>query len=301
MSAADRLLSEAAVGAYGLNFGSTEFPVNRLNRVDEDAQRWTVTRSDLPAAADPHGADAIGGVPVLGASEVDDETAQVLVAGTRLEVDRAARTAHFFARADVSPERLVHPCLAPLAIAAAHWQRWVPLHASAVVIDGRAWAILAERGDGKTTTVAALEQAGHGVLTDDLLVVDTELRAHAGPRCVDLRRASAKAFPGAVRVDDYPGRERYRLTPAPVPATAPLAGFVRLLWSEHRLGLSPIRAVDRVPIIGAAISMGGPPANPSLVLDLAALPVYALERPRDLTALAPGVEAIASLAAGARS
>lgn len=273
-----------------------------MNLMSDAAERWTVTRAPFEPASDPHGDGDVGSVPVLGESEVDDQTAQVLVAGTRLEIDRATRSATLFARDDVSPERLVHPCLAPLAIAASHWAGRVPLHASAVIVDGRAWALLAERGDGKTTTVAALEQAGHGVVTDDLLVVDADLQAHAGPRCVDLRRSSAEAFPGAVRVDDYPTRERYRLTPGPVPAAVPLAGFVRLLWSEHRQGLTPIRAVDRLPLIGAAISMGGPLANPGLVLDLAALPVFALERPRDLSTLAASVDAIASLgSAGARA
>lgn len=301
MSVSVRPSTDAAIGAYGLALDSPAFPAARLNPMGDAPERWTVARRPLEAAEDPHGAGAVGSVPVLGESEVDDASARILVAGTRLEIDRAARSADLFARPEVSPERLVHPCLAPLAIAAAHWRRWVPLHASAVVVEGRAWAILAERGDGKTTTVAALERAGHGVLTDDLLVIDPELRAHAGPRCVDLRRSSAEAFPGAERVDDYPGRERYRLTPGPVPASVPLAGFVRLLWSEHRQGLTPIRAVDRVPLIGAAISMGGPIANPGLVLELATLPVYALERPRDLSSLDASVDAVASLGAAARA
>ncbi len=292
--------SSSVVGAYGLALDSRAFPAERLNAVGSAAERWTVNRRncEIDSAGDleasrPALPDTL---PVLGESEIDAHSARVIVAGTRLQIDRDARSADLFAGADVSAERLVHPCLAPLAIAAAHWQRRVPLHASAVIIDGRAWALLAERGDGKTTTVAALARAGHGVLTDDLLVVDADLQAHAGPRCVDLRRASADQFPEAVRVDDFPGRERFRLTPGPVPASVPLAGFVRLLWSEHRQGLTPIRTVDRLPLIGAAISVSGPLANPGLVLELASLPVYALERPHDLTTLDASVEAIASLA-----
>lgn len=292
----DTRASSLPVGAYGLALPTDLFPAARLNALRPDAERWTVTRRPIDAASDPHRGDPIGDVPVLGESEVDADTAWVQVAGTKLEIDRASRSARLLARPDVSPERFVHPCLAPLAIAAAHWQKRVPLHASAVIVDGQAWGILAERGDGKTTTVAALDQAGHGVITDDLLVVDADLQAHAGPRCVDLRASSTELFPGAVRVDDYPSRERYRLTPGPVPATVPLAGFIRLLWSEHRLGLTPISPGDRIPLIGSAISMGGPLANPGLVLDLAALPCFALERPRGLDSLQASVEAIASLA-----
>lgn len=303
MPVADPPPSSLVVGAYGLALDSRAFPPERLNAMGSAAERWTVIRRRVEAGS----AAALGtpasapsdNLPVLGDSEIDDHWAHVVVAGTRLQIDRGARSAELFATDDVSPERLVHPCLAPLAIAAAHWQRRVPLHASAVVIDGRAWALLAERGDGKTTTVAALARAGHGVLTDDLLVVDADLQAHAGPRCVDLRRASAEAFPEAVRVDDFPGRERFRLTPGRVPPTVPLAGFVRLLWSEHRQGLTPIRAADRLPLIGAAISVSGPLANPGLVLELASLPVYALERPHNLTSLDASVDAIASLAGAA--
>ncbi|MBJ7472989.1 MAG: hypothetical protein JHD16_16910 [Solirubrobacteraceae bacterium] len=296
MSVPDSGASSQLRGAYGLALNSGVFPPGRLNRMGAGAERWSVTRQLLDGASDPHGTAPVGDVPVLGDSEVDEHGAHVMVAGTRLVLDRASQTATIHARADVSGERLVHPCLAPLAIAAAHWAGRVPLHASAVIVGDRAWAILAERGDGKTTTVAALAQAGHGVLTDDLLVVDDELQAHAGPRCVDLRRESTSLFPGAVRVDDYPTRERFRLTPGPVPPTVPLAGFIRLLWSEHRLGLTPIPAHDRLPLIGAAISMGGPLANPRLALDLAALPVYALERPQGLDSLSASVDAIAGLA-----
>lgn len=297
MSPDQTTASNSRYGAYGMALSSGVFPEIRLNALSSSAAPWTVLRREIDPESDPHGDAPIGDEPVLGESEVDDRAAQAQVAGTRLEIDRDARTATIRARVDVSPERLVHPVLAPIGIAVAHWSGHVPLHASAVIVEGRAWAILADRGDGKTTTVAALERAGHGVVTDDLLIVDRELQAHAGPRCVDLRASSVELFPEAERVDDYPTRERYRLTPGPVPATVPLAGFVRLLWSEHRSELSPIRPADRLGLLGASISMGGPLANPALVLELAALPAFALERRKGLDSLDFSVEAVASLRA----
>jgi hypothetical protein len=46
------------------------------------------------------------------------------------------------------------------------------LHASGVVVDGRAVAFLGTAGGGKTTTASAMVAAGHPFLVDDLLALD---------------------------------------------------------------------------------------------------------------------------------
>src|SRR5580692_542597 len=46
-----------------------------------------------------------------------------------------------------------------------------PLHATAVVVEGKAVAFLGESGYGKSTLAAAFLQHGHHILTDDLLMV----------------------------------------------------------------------------------------------------------------------------------
>lgn len=46
------------------------------------------------------------------------------------------------------------------------------LHASAIVIDGRAIAIAGPAGAGKSTTAAAFAQRGHPVLTDDIVALE---------------------------------------------------------------------------------------------------------------------------------
>ncbi len=66
-----------------------------------------------------------------------------------------------------------------------------PLHATAVVIDGKAVGFVGDCGYGKSSLAAAFLQAGHALLTDDLLVVRE-------------RRGAFVAYPGPPRVKLYP-------------------------------------------------------------------------------------------------
>lgn len=62
-----------------------------------------------------------------------------------------------------------------LGVVFACWLEWrgVPaLHASAVVVGGRAAAFVATPGSGKSSIAATLMQAGHPLLTDDLLPIE---------------------------------------------------------------------------------------------------------------------------------
>lgn len=76
------------------------------------------------------------------------------------------------------------------------------LHASAVAIDGRAVALMAPGGGGKSTTAAVFADLGHPTLTDDVLVL--------------LPRN------GALMVQ--PGYPRINLWPASIPALYGIAG-----------------------------------------------------------------------------
>src|SRR5580704_10701688 len=51
-----------------------------------------------------------------------------------------------------------------------------PLHATAVVFEGQAVAFLGDCGFGKSTLAAAFLQAGHRLLTDDLMLLQTRTR-----------------------------------------------------------------------------------------------------------------------------
>lgn len=94
---------------------------------------------------------------------------------------------HFPRSADfyLWPQRIVchllDPAAAPLVeihflgTAMALWLelRGIPaLHASAVAVDGRAVAFTSSNGGGKSSLAAALMQAGHPLLTDDILPVE---------------------------------------------------------------------------------------------------------------------------------
>jgi len=50
----------------------------------------------------------------------------------------------------------------------------LPLHGSAVVIDGAAYAIVGESGAGKSTLAAAFLEQGYELLTDDVIAVDVQ-------------------------------------------------------------------------------------------------------------------------------
>jgi len=47
----------------------------------------------------------------------------------------------------------------------------LPLHANAIVVDGRAWAFMGESGSGKSTLAASLLRGGHALVADDVCVV----------------------------------------------------------------------------------------------------------------------------------
>jgi hypothetical protein len=74
-----------------------------------------------------------------------------------------------------------------------------PLHATCVVIDGKAVALLGDSGYGKSSLAACFLEAGHRLLTDDLLVVREAaggFRAFPGPPRIKLFSEMARRFLG---------------------------------------------------------------------------------------------------------
>ncbi len=70
-----------------------------------------------------------------------------------------------------------------------------PLHATTVIVDGEAIALLGDSGYGKSTLAAAFLQAGHGLLTDDLLLLRPGkhgMEAYPGPPRIKLFPAAAR-------------------------------------------------------------------------------------------------------------
>ncbi len=72
-----------------------------------------------------------------------------------------------------------------------------PLHATVVVVNGRAAAFLGESGFGKSSLAACFIEAGYSVLTDDALVLQefrSSLVAHPGPPRIKLFPQIARRF-----------------------------------------------------------------------------------------------------------
>jgi hypothetical protein len=76
-------------------------------------------------------------------------------------------------------------------------QRLEPLHAAAVVVDGRAIGFLGSNGFGKSTLAACFLEAGYGLLTDDVLTLQESsghVLAFPGPPRIKLFSRTARRF-----------------------------------------------------------------------------------------------------------
>ena len=108
-----------------------------------------------------------------------------------------------------------------------------PLHATVIAVDGGAVAFVGDSGFGKSSMGAAFLQAGHRLLTDDLLVLkrDSErLYAYPGPCRIKLFPAIA----GAVLAEMANGVAMNPLTPKLVIPLAP---------DQHCCRPVPLRAI----------------------------------------------------------
>jgi hypothetical protein len=78
-------------------------------------------------------------------------------------------------------------------------QCFEPLHATAVVVDGQAIAFLGDNAFGKSSLAACFLEAGHPMLTDDLLILrpgPDGVLAYPGPPRIKLFRRVARRFLG---------------------------------------------------------------------------------------------------------
>ena len=176
------------------------------------------------------------------------------------------------------PDAIVHPYLAPVAGLLAHWEGREALHAGAFMHDGAAWGLVADRGGGKSSTLATLALDGVPVVADDLLVIDGR-HALAGPRAVDLREEPARALGVGDDLGVLGTRGRWRLGLPVVPATTPLRGWIFLDWGSS-LSAEEVSAPERLERLGAQRMIRRRPLDPSALLRLASLPAIAIRRPQ---------------------
>lgn len=306
--------SRRTIGAYGLRIallGAAEGAPHLL-AADGEAEAWALAVD--PAGAAPGGRaaapEATAGAPSEPASplarfqeiDCDDARARADFGSGILSLERAPRTACWTPAKGVALdlERITHPVLAAIGLLAANWRGDVALHGGALCsADGsQAWIVLAERGDGKSTTLAAAAAAGLPVLSDDLAVLDGEGCVWSGPRCVDLRPQAAAQFAAARELPADGGRPRWRLPlPAPPARRVPVAGFVRLAWGPAGSAVRslPAAPAHRLALIAAASAIDRPRWSPRRLLELAQLPVVVIERPQELSSLGAVVEELAAL------
>jgi hypothetical protein len=255
-------LSKATVsrGAYGLQL----IGLRSSALVEPVPESWTPVRVERRALEE--------GAP--DATRIEDELAElVFLNGWSLRIDRQDRSATFFVPPAVDDDELVHPYLTPLAehIAAEADGRAL-FHGGAFVAGGGAWGVFAGRMGGKSTTLGRLAQLEVAVLTDDVLVLDGE-EALAGPRCIDLRPDAAEHL--AERSPEVRSGERRRLFLPPIEPAFPLRGFFFLDWGEA-LTAERLRPADR---LASLRRFRRPETSPSLLLELARLPAWRVERP----------------------
>jgi hypothetical protein len=107
--------------------------------------------------------------------------------------------------AEASPDLLEIRFLGPVL---SYWleRRGIPaLHASAVEVNGRAVAFLSGNGGGKTGLAATLMQAGHSLLTDDILPVEEIAGTfHARPGYPQMRMWPDEAAHFIERSEELP-------------------------------------------------------------------------------------------------
>ena len=240
--------------------------------------------------------------PAAGPGPADDRVAADRVdlrlqTGGWVELERDPARATFHLPTTPDDGALVHPYLAPVAAMAARWAGRDSFHAGAVVVDGGAWAIVGDKGSGKSSTLAQLALTGHDVLTDDMLVLDGG-EALAGPRCVDLRPEPAARFGVGTPLGVIGQRERWRMELGILDLPqVPLRGWVRLEWHD-RVEVGSLRGAQRLAALEQHRAVRLPPPDPAALLALSALPVLELRRPQRWEALAEVADRLLGAIAG---
>ena len=258
-------------GAYGLAVAGLEAEERLLVPAQPD---WPTVR----IVVDPRPADA-------GGTLLEDDVARYPDApGVHVSVDRRAGVAAFRG-GDPTSDEIVHPRLGMLGALYAQWlDGRLAFHAGAFVDGGRAWAVVGERHEGKSTLMAALAQAGLPVLGDDTLVVDGD-RCLSGARCVDLRPGAAAQLGVADRVVTVRRGARERLFLDAPPPDAPLAGWLFLNWADE-VAVRELATAERVARVARRQGWHRRGVtDPQRLLDFAALPAWELSRPPDWSLL----------------
>ena len=260
--------------AYGLRLLGIGM-VDGLRPAPQEWEAWTITRT-IEAGFELEGDEM----------SVWDDRALIPLPGLgRISVHRGRREIVFVTSRRLSDEAVLHPGLVPVAAVVNWWKGRACIHASAIVSEGQVWALLADRGGGKSTTAALLVRRAHGLFTDDMLIVEGT-RCFAGPPSVDLR-ADASERLGGDSVGRIGRRERWRKSlPGSTPEAA-LGGLIELVWTDGAASVEELDLAHRIELVGRHASM---PIDGEQLLALASRPALRFTRPRGLDQADAGIE-----------
>jgi hypothetical protein len=222
---------------------------------------------------------------------VTEHAASLQTPAAHLLLERATGRVTIVSRAPVSEADLVHPCLWPAAAVFARWLGAETFHAGAFVdADGCAWALVGDRGAGKSSLLAGMALAGDHVVADDLLVVRGR-ECFAGPRCLDLRPEAVASL--GVGQDTSPVRstERWRLALRPSDGSFPLHGFVYLAWGES-IAVARMIPGEHFGLLTRHRRVAALGVDFDQLFDLAELPALCLTRPTAWSSLPGAREAV---------
>jgi hypothetical protein len=136
------------------------------------------------------------------------------------------------------------------------------MHASGVVLDGRAVLLMGPAGAGKSSLAAALLRAGAELLSDDVVTLqlsDDALIAHAGSVALQLRAAEDQRLSTEERTalgrpeGTVEGKQRYVRGEAP--DAAPLGCVFLLERSVREPAVEQLAAVDPFELIASTFNL----------------------------------------------
>jgi hypothetical protein len=137
-----------------------------------------------------------------------------------------------------------------------HQRGVLPLHASAVEVDGAAIAFVGHSGAGKSTMVAGLERRGHTLITDDICALSRgasgESLVAPGPPHMKLWADAMSHFfeEGAAREFERvrPEMEKYRVPTTPAAAKPMVLRRVYVLrtWNKEALSIEPLEGARKL-------------------------------------------------------
>ena len=254
-------------------------------------------RAQLMVPVDPS-------APTLGVHRVADNSCfrglsnyvrSGLVGGGEVGMNLESGDAYYVLPRDIPDDEMLHPWLAPAVIWRAHLVGRFVIHGGLVAIGTRAVAVVGQREAGKSSLTAwAATSGAFSVLADDSIVVEGR-RVFAGPRCIDLRPSALSLFEKRVPMTPARDRTRYRVDLPPCSSVAELIGIVVLSWGPE-LAFRRVEPTARLPLLLehlAVIETDRPTTD--RLLDLAAIPTWILERPRDFGMLDQTLDCLAKI------